>query len=294
MMSSFGERLKKSRIKKGITQKELSQKLGVAQSTIANYENNIRFPGNEILKEISEYLKISLDFLLGIDLNESKEKYDFILENDELVDDFVNYLIIGDSNNAKQLIKNAHTQGIDLLRIITQIFIPALRKIGDLWERNQISIAQEHYSSALIEKLLDYLSEVEPVKEEKVYKALFMVPGGEEHTLSLKMAAEFFRRKGWGIIYIGRSIPLDSLIGVIRERKPDLIVLSILTPGGTNSCSYMVQALKLELSSRTPLILIGGRGIENEREALNIVGADMYLPSIDNLKEKINEIEERL
>lgn len=293
-MSSFGERLKKARITKGITQKELSQKLGVAQSTIANYEKNTRFPGNELLKEISEYLQVSLDFLMGIDLNDSSQ-YDYIeIDHDKIVNEFLGMLLIGDSNQAKRIIKNYHDKGLDLLNMIIKVFIPTLIRIGDLWERNEISVAQEHYSSALIEKLLDYLSELEPVNEQRVFKALFMVPGGEEHTLSLKMAAEFFRRKGWSIIFIGRSIPLESLVRIVKDRKPDLLVLSVLTKAGSNSCGYLVQALKSELDSKKPYILVGGRGIDSKIEAIDLIGADFYIESLLDLKEEIIRIEEMI
>ena len=293
-MSSFGERLKKARITKGITQKELSQKLGVAQSTIANYEKNTRFPGNELLKEISEYLQVSLDFLMGIDLNDSSQ-YDYIeIDHDKIANEFLGMLLIGDSNKAKRIIKNNHDKGLDLLNMIIKVFIPTLIRIGDLWERNEISVAQEHYSSALIEKLLDYLSELEPVNEQRVFKALFMVPGGEEHTLSLKMAAEFFRRKGWSIIFIGRSIPLESLVRIVKDRKPDLLVLSVLTKAGSNSCGYLVQALKSELDSKKPYILVGGRGIDSKIEAIDLIGADFYIESLLDLKEEIIRIEEMI
>lgn len=293
-MSSFGERLKKARITKGITQKELSQKLGVAQSTIANYEKNTRFPGNELLKEISEYLQVSLDFLMGIDLNDSSQ-YDYIeIDHDKIVNEFLGMLLIGDSNQAKRIIKNYHDKGLDLLNMIIKVFIPTLIRIGDLWEKNEISVAQEHYSSALIEKLLDYLSELEPVNEQRVFKALFMVPGGEEHTLSLKMAAEFFRRKGWSIIYIGRSIPLESLVRIVKDRKPDLLVLSVLTKAGSNSCGYLVQALKSELDFKKPYILVGGRGIDSKIEAIDLIGADFYIKSLLDLKEEIIRIEEMI
>jgi len=290
-MSNFGERLKKSRNIKGITQRQLSEKLGVAQSTIANYENNTRFPGNDILIEISQYLKISTDFLLGIDLNVSTNKTVDKKEFRNTTDEFINHLLKGNTNKAKSIIKQAHSSGIDILTIITSIFIPALNKTGDLWESNQISIAQEHYITGLIEKLLDYLSETEAVQEEKIYKAIFMVPSGEEHILSLKMAAEFFRRRGWSIIFIGRSIPLESLIGMIKDKKPDLLVLSVLTSNGSNSCNYLVQAVRMELNSKSPLILVGGKGIENENTAIKTIGADLYIQELEELDYRITEIE---
>ena len=65
-MSDFGKRLKLIRRKQKITQKELATALNLAQSTIANYENNIRFPGELHLRQLSDTLNVSVDYLLDI------------------------------------------------------------------------------------------------------------------------------------------------------------------------------------------------------------------------------------
>ncbi len=65
-MSDFGTKLKNIRKTRGITQSDLANNIKVGQSTIANYENNTRFPGSVILKQISDYLEVSVDYLLGL------------------------------------------------------------------------------------------------------------------------------------------------------------------------------------------------------------------------------------
>ena len=80
-MSDFGTQLKHARKLKGFTQKDLSKKLGVAQSTIANYETNERFPGEVALKEIADCLKVSIDFLMGLSEHPSKTSHTVIAED---------------------------------------------------------------------------------------------------------------------------------------------------------------------------------------------------------------------
>lgn len=63
----FGEKLKKLRIEKNMTQKELGKIIGVSDRVIGYYESNDRFPKDEkVLKSIGEYFNISIDYLLGI------------------------------------------------------------------------------------------------------------------------------------------------------------------------------------------------------------------------------------
>ena len=54
-----GERIKTFRKHKGLTQKELAERMGVAPQTLAQWENNLRNPKYETLNRIAKELEIS-------------------------------------------------------------------------------------------------------------------------------------------------------------------------------------------------------------------------------------------
>jgi transcriptional regulator with XRE-family HTH domain len=60
--------LKDARKAKGMTMKELGEIIGVAESTISQYEAGKRQPDFEILLKLGETLNVSVDYLLGRDL----------------------------------------------------------------------------------------------------------------------------------------------------------------------------------------------------------------------------------
>lgn len=62
---SFGNKLKKARIKKGLTQVEAAKRLGIDDTTISKYENDKSQPDNSILIMLSELYGESIDSLLG-------------------------------------------------------------------------------------------------------------------------------------------------------------------------------------------------------------------------------------
>ena len=198
-MSDFGSRLKKARKDKNITQKELARVLGVAQSAIANYENNTRFPGLDILREISDFLNVSLDHLLGVEIKHENQTSQLLNKRDyqTLANEFMELLLDYREEQAKDLIKHVRSQGVMLTTIIQRIFIPVLYNIGIGWQRGEVSVAQEHYITAIIDRMIDFLSESQGVGPSLEFSSVFMSPGGEEHVLSLKMAAEFFKAAGW-------------------------------------------------------------------------------------------------
>ena len=62
----FSERLKRLRMEKGITQKELANRLHISRSTIAGYESLGKEPDGEKLCALADFFGVSVDYLLGV------------------------------------------------------------------------------------------------------------------------------------------------------------------------------------------------------------------------------------
>lgn len=62
----FSERLKRLRVEKGITQKELADRLHISRSTIAGYESLGKEPDGEKLCALADFFGVSVDYLLGV------------------------------------------------------------------------------------------------------------------------------------------------------------------------------------------------------------------------------------
>ena len=64
---AIGERLARIRKERGLTQKELAERLGIAQPIVSNYERGeLRLHG-ELLLQLTRVLAVSADELLGIE-----------------------------------------------------------------------------------------------------------------------------------------------------------------------------------------------------------------------------------
>ena len=61
----FSKMLRELRLKAGLTQQQLSEKLGVAKSTISMYENGNREPAFEDEEKIADFFNVSLNTLRG-------------------------------------------------------------------------------------------------------------------------------------------------------------------------------------------------------------------------------------
>ena len=74
-MEDFGERLRKLRINKDLSQAELAKQLGVVPSSVGKYERvPDSYPSVDILIKISDFFGVTLDYLLkGTEITPSVE-----------------------------------------------------------------------------------------------------------------------------------------------------------------------------------------------------------------------------
>ena len=66
-MNKFAERLKELRIEKGLTQKQLADKVQISQAIISLYEKNVRMPTVDIIIALCKFFKVSADYLIGLE-----------------------------------------------------------------------------------------------------------------------------------------------------------------------------------------------------------------------------------
>ena len=106
-----------------------------------------------------------------------------------------------------------------------QIFLPAIRDIGQRWFEGEVSVQQEHFSSALLMRRLDALitTSPPPTRREKIIVAC---PPKEEHTLSTLLLTLFLRRRGFQVVYLGTNVPLAEFKETVETIQPSLIVLA--------------------------------------------------------------------
>ena len=98
--------------------------------------------------------------------------------------------------------------------VFYSVFIPLMQELGFLWQTDTISPAHEHFITYLIkQKLLINTEKVQiltPTKEDKVF--VLFLPSNEIHELGIMYLNYEILLNGYQTIYLGESIPIDSLL----------------------------------------------------------------------------------
>ncbi|MGN1402162.1 MAG: B12-binding domain-containing protein [Bacillus sp. (in: firmicutes)] len=164
-------------------------------------------------------------------------------------------LLSGKTKEAWQIIKAEENNGN--LNIRQSLITPAMRHIGDLWEANEISVADEHLATAVCDFLIARMASTEKMTDAANKRAMFLCVQGEKHFLGLKMAAQLFEENGWEIKYFGADLPLEYALKIASDWNPDAICLSVsIVYHLPILAEYVAQLSALPLK---PQILIGSR-----------------------------------
>ncbi len=85
-MVAFGTVLKELRLRSGMSQKQLAEKLGITKSVISYYEQSERTPSPGILVKIADVFHVTTDYLLGLESKTVLDVSDLPNEDIELLD----------------------------------------------------------------------------------------------------------------------------------------------------------------------------------------------------------------
>ena len=67
-MSIFTDRLNEMLKKRGITQRELAEKIGKTETSVSRYVNGDRIPKGTVIAKMAQVLNVQTDYLLGNDV----------------------------------------------------------------------------------------------------------------------------------------------------------------------------------------------------------------------------------
>ena len=281
MDKAISNNIKELRKLNKYTQKQLANILGVAQTTIANYEKGIRVPDAKMLQKIADIFNVSIDYLIGrkkVVNNDTKE-------NEKNYNIYLNYLLNGDNKSANLYIRHLFDNGMDIEKIYFNIFEKTLREVGQLWETGKIDIWKEHFISEII---LDTMKEVKS-KTERLqnlpYRIIGITSGPELHNIGIKMIMDLLELKGLSTVYLGSILPIYSLIDAVKVNKPDMIIISVTMWQYIESARLIIKAIKETFPENTPKIVVGGTAFKDNPNLGISIGADKYCLTLKDILE---------
>ena len=190
---------------------------------------------------------------------------------------YLQSILDGDRRRAYQVIADARAAGADLGCIYLEVFQPALREIGDLWQANKISVADEHLATAITQAAMARSFEQAFAWETRGRSLVAACADLERHEVGLRMICDLLELEGWDTTYLGASVPVDSLVAMLVKRKPDVVALSVAIAPHLPRLRGIIEEIRSRIDD-PPLILVGGRPFIDDPALATRLGADLTAP----------------
>lgn len=133
----------------------------------------------------------------------------------QLSEKLIRLLLKFHENEAAEILNHAFSL-FTYEKVTMEIIAPVLKKVGDLWEQKEITVAHEHFVSSFFRTKLGTIFHSIPIAG-YLPKVIAVCSPNEMHELGLLIFTLFLRRKGFEVIYLGAGVPEKDVEVVIRE-----------------------------------------------------------------------------
>lgn len=191
---------------------------------------------------------------------------------------FESALIAGDRRQAATIVGRYLDQGCGLVDTELHVIQPALYGIGQQWQRNQVSVAQEHLATAIAQSVMvqGMLRSIPAPSNGR--KILLACVEGNQHAVGLQMVADAFEIAGWEVNCLGANVPTASLVLHAAQWKPNLVGLSISFPQQFKGVKSVISRMNDVIGAHRPPVIIGGMAINNFARLADRIGANAWSP----------------
>lgn len=192
----------------------------------------------------------------------------------ELAVRYLGHVLGGERHEAVELIDSAAASGVRIDDIYRWILQPVQLELGRLWLTNRISVALEHYATAVTQMAMSRLYGRLFTGAHNGRRVVAACIGGELHELGLRMVADFLEMHGWDSRYLGANTPLPAIVDTVAAVRADLVALSATMSVYVPDVSLAIEALRSDARTAHVKVMVGGYPFNISQEIFERVGAD--------------------
>jgi len=160
-----------------------------------------------------------------------------------------------DDEGLERLLWRAFTN-LGAPRFLDGVVVPLLRRVGAGWEAGEVTPAQEHLGSEVVDRLLAEVTERSLPKRGGPRIVVGTLPG-ERHGLGGRLVAAAAALEGWTVKYLGTDLPAAEIAQAASRLQARAVAISMvsseLVPRSTGALAELRRLLPHSLA-----LLVGG------------------------------------
>jgi methylmalonyl-CoA mutase cobalamin-binding domain/chain len=142
-------------------------------------------------------------------------------------------------------------------RFLQGVAAPLLRQVGTAWASGDVTPAQEHLGSAVIERVLAEVAD-HTKSDGTAHRVVVATLPGERHALGARLVAAVAALGGWRVSYLGTDLPPEEIASAAVALDADAVAISVVADEARDATIEALVTLRAALDPDVEL-LVGGR-----------------------------------
>jgi methanogenic corrinoid protein MtbC1 len=192
------------------------------------------------------------------------------------IERFVDLLMRGADDEANAAVEALRQRGMPVQLIFLQLFSPAARKLGALWDTDHCDFATVTLCLGRLQRLLRDWTPVfntEHHRSPNGRRILLAQHPEETHCFGLSMVAEFFRADGWEVLG-GPASAVPDMVARVNREWFDALGISVGTEIRIDWLREQVVRARAASRNKSLVVLVGGPVFLVKPELATGIGAD--------------------
>ncbi len=206
--------------------------------------------------------------------------------DERLYENYLIALLDGKRLKCHDIVQKLLDKKIDLKVLYADLFQRSMYRVGELWENNRITVANEHLATAITESLLNLSYPFLFTSERIGRKAVISCAANKFHQVGGKMVADIFELNGWDGHFLGANLPPEEMARFIQEVQPDVVGLSLSILANLDQLKRGIEVVRTDFPKLD--LLVGGQAFRwGGIDTIKQYAGTEYIASLDELEKLI-------
>lgn len=203
---------------------------------------------------------------------------------------YVDLLLCGDRRGAASAILGQLQAGLAVRPVYLEVFQPALRAVGQLWQRGLISVAVEHYITAATQMVMSQIFPLILGAPRNGVTFVGCCVATELHEVGMRMVTDLLELDGYDTWYLGANTPDEGVVDMVAEKRAQVLGVSATMAQGVPLVQRLIAALRRDERTRGVAVLVGGMAFAHNPSRWRDIGADGYAADAGSVETLVRSV----
>lgn len=128
--------------------------------------------------------------------------------------------------------------------IIENTVTATLWEVGELWERGEVGVGQEHLATAVCERIVHYVFPPAVSDLDGTRRILMVSAPGNRHSLGPRIVSHILESRKYLVDYLPGETPVDEMVAFAELTRPRVVGISLCVDQQVDGVRDLVQRLR--------------------------------------------------